>query len=91
MSKKPESPKMCPECGHQFQGNGWDGIDAHWRAKHEHVMPYRAAWPLIKSGTYRHRTGSIEDFSGSLAQKGGPRLTIAQIKKATEDAWAGKR
>jgi hypothetical protein len=37
------------------------------------------------------RTGSIADFSGCLAQKGGPKLTIAQIKKITEDAWAGKR
>jgi hypothetical protein len=26
-----------------------------------------------------------------LAQEGGPKLTIAQIKKITEDAWAGKR
>ncbi|MGD0801279.1 MAG: AbrB/MazE/SpoVT family DNA-binding domain-containing protein [Terracidiphilus sp.] len=37
------------------------------------------------------RTGSINDFIGCLEQKGGPRLTIAQIKKITEDAWAGKR
>ena len=35
--------------------------------------------------------GSIAEFSGCLAQKGGPKLTIAQIKKITEDAWAGKR
>jgi len=34
---------------------------------------------------------SIEAFSGCLAKKGTPRLTIAQIKKITEDAWAGKR
>ena len=37
------------------------------------------------------KTGSIAEFSGCLAQKDGPRLTIAQIKKITEDAWAGKR
>lgn len=37
------------------------------------------------------RKHSIEGFSGLLAKKGTPRLTIAQIKKATEDAWAGKR
>jgi bifunctional DNA-binding transcriptional regulator/antitoxin component of YhaV-PrlF toxin-antitoxin module len=37
------------------------------------------------------RTGSIESFFGSLEQKDGPKLTIAQIKKITEDAWAGKR
>jgi len=36
-------------------------------------------------------TGSIENFIGSLEQKGGPRFTIAQIKKFTEEAWAGKR
>lgn len=37
------------------------------------------------------RTGSIAKFSGFLAKPGTPRLTIAQIKKITEDAWAGKR
>ena len=45
--------KVCPECGHIFKGNGFDGIDAHWRAKHEHVMPYGEAWPQIKDGTYQ--------------------------------------
>jgi len=44
--------KLCPECGHRFQGNGWDGIDAHWKSQHESVMPYEEAWPLIKSETY---------------------------------------
>jgi len=37
------------------------------------------------------KTGSIENFIGSLEQKGGPRFTIAQIKKFTEEAWAGRR
>jgi antitoxin PrlF len=37
------------------------------------------------------RKGSIDAFSGCLAKPGTPRLTIAQIKKITEDAWAGKR
>lgn len=27
--------RECPFCDHVFQGNGWDGIDAHWRSKHE--------------------------------------------------------
>lgn len=44
--------KVCPECRHVFQGNGWDGIDAHWRSKHEDIMPYEEAWPLIRSGKY---------------------------------------
>ena len=32
-------PKVCPQCGQVFQGNGWDGIDTHWRANHESIMP----------------------------------------------------
>lgn len=91
MKKNAKPENVCPECGHQFRGNGFDGIDAHWRANHEHQMPYRVAWPMIQSGTYRRRTGSIKDFSGSLAQENGPKFTIAEIKKITEDAWAGKR
>ena len=50
--------KVCPECDHVFQGNGWDGIDAHWKAKHEQIMPYNEAWPLIQSGEYQQ-----EDFN----------------------------
>jgi predicted amidophosphoribosyltransferase len=42
-----ERPRICPECGHVFKGNGWDGIDAHWRAKHERVMPYEAFWESL--------------------------------------------
>jgi len=42
-----------PTHGHKFKGNGFDGIDAHWRSKHEAAMPYKQAWPLVKSGSYR--------------------------------------
>jgi hypothetical protein len=52
--------KVCPECGHEFKGNGFDGIDAHWRAKHEDVMPYEEAWPLIQSGEYE-RSGDTKE------------------------------
>lgn len=37
------------------------------------------------------RKHSITGFSGLLAKEGTPRYTIAQIKKFTEEAWAGKR
>jgi hypothetical protein len=47
-----QARNICPECGHPFKGNGFDGIDAHWRAKHNGVMSYEDAWPLIKSGSY---------------------------------------
>jgi hypothetical protein len=44
---------ICPECDYQFNGRKFTGIDAHWKAKHENIMPYAEAWPLIKSGKYR--------------------------------------
>ena len=38
----PEKPRICPvpECRKIFQGKGWEGIDAHWRANHEDLMSY---------------------------------------------------
>lgn len=51
---KPQSEaKVCPEYGHVFKGNGWDGVDAHWKSRHESIMPYVKAWPFLKSGTYK--------------------------------------
>jgi hypothetical protein len=47
----------CPECGRPFQGKGWGGIDAHWKAKHEHLLPYEEAWPLIVAGEYKPING----------------------------------
>ena len=65
MDTKIEKEKMkCPECHHVFKGNGWDGIDAHWRAKHEHIIPYEEAWPLIKSGTYESKLVDITSTDG---------------------------
>jgi bifunctional DNA-binding transcriptional regulator/antitoxin component of YhaV-PrlF toxin-antitoxin module len=37
------------------------------------------------------KAGSIDDFIGSLYRKSGPKLTIEEIKKITEDAWGGRR
>jgi len=62
-----QAHKVCPECGHEFQGNGWDGIDAHWRAKHAHVMGYEEAWPLISAGTYK-RKKTREDINQAAAR-----------------------
>ena len=45
--------KKCPECGHVFQGQGWGGIDAHWRAHHNDIMRYEDAWPLISTAEYQ--------------------------------------
>ena len=53
VSKTGPRGKTCPECDKEFNGRGFTGIDAHWKAEHEHVMPYSEAWPLIRAGEYR--------------------------------------
>jgi hypothetical protein len=52
MTDKPKGTKTCPECGHRFRGFGYDGIDAHWKSKHEKIMAYEKAWPLIRDNKY---------------------------------------
>lgn len=47
-------PRVCPICGHEFKGNGWDGIDAHWRSKHEDVVCYEDFWAGLCD---QHRKG----------------------------------
>lgn len=37
----------CPECDHVFRGAGWDGIDAHWRARHRAVATYEGFWRAL--------------------------------------------
>jgi bifunctional DNA-binding transcriptional regulator/antitoxin component of YhaV-PrlF toxin-antitoxin module len=36
-------------------------------------------------------TGSIADFSGCLARKGSPRLTLKEIDEVIAQGWAGER
>ena len=51
-------PRICPVCRHEFQGNGWDGIDAHWRAHHESFMRYETFWRGLCDAHRRgHPTG----------------------------------
>jgi hypothetical protein len=63
-----QTAKICPECGQEFQGNGWDGIDAHWRANHDDVMRYEEAWPLISTGNYKRKKHPREDVNQAAAR-----------------------
>jgi hypothetical protein len=36
--------KTCPLCGHSLMGNGWTGLDFHWKLRHEAQVPYRTFW-----------------------------------------------
>ena len=62
--------KSCPECDHEFQGNGWTGIDSHWKAWHNRIRRYEEAWELIRSGKYKRqdKKASREDFSQAAAR-----------------------
>jgi hypothetical protein len=40
-------PRTCPECGYVFRGNGWDGIDAHWKNRHPHAVEYKEFWASL--------------------------------------------
>jgi len=63
-------PKECPECGHEFRGKGWEGIDAHWRANHNQIKRYEDARLSILLGTYKRedRHYKREDFSQAAAR-----------------------
>lgn len=88
----PSEKKQCPECGHKFKGNGWDGIDAHWRAKHEHIMRYEEAWPLLKSGLYKSSSDKLivagREFNSRLIIGTGKYKTYAENAAALEASGA---
>jgi len=46
--------KVCPECGHIFQGIGWGGLDAHWRSKHNKINSYNKVKHLIMNDRYKN-------------------------------------
>ena len=44
--------KSCPECLQVFNGNGWTGVDPHWKSErvgHLGVMPYDRFWNTLCS------------------------------------------
>ncbi|MGO9580304.1 MAG: hypothetical protein ACLP2P_12945 [Desulfobaccales bacterium] len=53
MGLKEKIENVCPECGRHLKGKGFEGIDAHWKAKHKDKMAYEIAWPLIRDGRYK--------------------------------------
>ena len=44
-----ERPRVCPLCCHIFRGNGWDGVDGHYKSKHERdtEKKYKEWWSSI--------------------------------------------
>ena len=53
-------PRECPACGHTFKGNGWDGVDAHWKSKHVGLMSYADFWEGIIRCERGHHTPRVD-------------------------------
>ncbi len=43
----PGGASQCPECALVFRGRGWEGLEAHWQAKHGDVMAYDDLWRAL--------------------------------------------
>jgi hypothetical protein len=85
--------KVCPECGYRFRGNGWDGIDAHWRSAHNDLLPYEMAWPLIQSGSYdspeREDKEDIFIAERRLADLRAGRSRTHSLEEVERESWLG--
>ncbi len=53
-------PRVCPQCGFEFSGPGWAGIDGHWKRCHEDVMSYEAFWESLCPGHRKRRDSRRE-------------------------------
>ncbi len=82
----PYSSKVCPVCGHTFQGKGWEGIDAHWRAKHEDIMPYGEAWPLLREGAYQKEAQKMSGTSHAITQD----EVIKALRETANRPWTAE-
>lgn len=65
--------KACPECGYEFRGGTWGGIDAHWKKLHSQIMHYKEAWPIIKAG--RKPSAELESSTRLEMPNGGSEST----------------
>jgi hypothetical protein len=79
-TERKRTERACPLCGYQFKGNGFAGIDRHWRARHERIMAYAEAWPLIKAETHKRRLSNSwkEEFHRQM------RIFAQRITRGTE-------
>ena len=56
-----ELPRRCPQCGKVFMGRNWEGIDGHWKANHQDVLPYRVFWDTLCAEHRRVPSSHRED------------------------------
>jgi hypothetical protein len=71
-----------------FRGSGWSGIDAHWSAKHEVVMPYQQFWAsLCRAHRARAAVGCLCCAKGMPADGPSQCPECAQVFKGR--GWEG--
>lgn len=71
-NKPTEGPRVCPVCNRSF-AHGWDGIDAHWRSKHEDILTYKDFWVSLCDKHRGNGGGKVlreEDYLKFLQQQG---------------------
>jgi hypothetical protein len=78
--------KTCPLCGHSLMGNGWWGIDYHWKVRHELEMPYSVFWAGLCEP---HR--SAHPAPGDLAANSHPVLLAPETIKDAFSKAADRR
>lgn len=78
----------CPACGLAFKGRGWDGVDAHWKARHGDLMPYAAFWQALCPD---HR--SAEPLACACCRKRIPSAWVRQCPECAQvfqgRGWSG--
>lgn len=66
---EPGTPRECPSCDHLFRGAGWDGIDSHWKARHESAgLPYALFWAGIQGCAKHHGRPVVSDSLEQLLE-----------------------
>jgi hypothetical protein len=78
----------CPVCRYAFKGTGWDGVEAHWKARHLDVMPYRQFWDSLCA---EHR--AADPLACPCCRKGIPVMWVRQCPECAlvfqGRGWAG--
>lgn len=69
MNIRPTEKKGCPLCGHSLIGQGWVGLDYHWKVRHEMTLPY---------GTFVE--GLCEAHRGAQGVKANPSKPVASVQ-----------
>jgi hypothetical protein len=78
--------RVCPACGHQFRGNGWDGIDAHWRSKHESSQPYEEFFSTLCSEHRETRPPLVATTEPDLRRE-ATSVTKLLLGKTVREVW----